>query len=772
MKKIALICLLAFSLFAIEVPLYIGSVSRPLEQDWHLTKGDILMEQVAWPNGESGLTAKFTYLPNPEGWPSAKFFIPEGMRDWRTATKLSIEVYCTVSGIVGLEVATYNDVKRMAWYNLSYPVGRHTIEVDLNSMKDWDTSNVKYIDIHASKPTKSYSLYVGDIRLEVSDPEVEAAECRAAAAAERKALAWRIKAFGDKVPPKAKVLRQRGERLPKNPSRDEVEEFQQACRSAYPALDKMIFQNHVQDGLAVLWCLPEEKVIRDTDVYAFLAEPTTEYALEVARGEAESAQLVAYAPEGLSRVRAELVGAPVNDQGVALPLEALKLCPVGYVKTTAPNYKVEYIGYWPDPILEYLDTPVAIEKERYQSWWLDVRVPETQTPGIYRGQVRFVTENGERLMPYSVQVWNFKLPAGVPYMSPVQYSLPDAFPKGQEARDAYYRALAKMLIDHRLEPDAIYESVARQNLVPTALQNLGNGSFAFNMGLIYKEVDDKFYKEIADAYRRVKEAGLEDKAFIYCFDEAPASAFPMIREALLRVREAAPGIPVYTTLYDNSFGIASNLDDVVDGWIPLTTVYGQNEKAIAEARARGKKVGWYVCCTPWAPYANFLLEYPAVGARLLMGYMNKKFKPDHFLYYQSCVWREWEVKNGEYIQKSMIGEPLAGGPLFEYPWIGESFRNFSGDGRLMYPAADGPIPTQRLKCIRDGMEDWLYMDLLEKCLSNSNMMDDTWKENATQELTVEDAMVTTLTKWTKDPTIVHEKSARIAKLLEEYFAKQ
>ena len=775
MKKfIALLCLLSLSLLAGEKLLYVNSVDRPLDQDWRLTKGDVTMEQVPWPDGESGLTAKFTYMTRPDGWPSAKYYLPAELKDWRSARRLFVEIYCTKPVHVGLVVATDTDKKTFSWTGLDYAEGRHTIEVNVTDMRDYDLSCVKYIDFFASRPTEPHDLYVGDIRLEMADPEAEAAQHKAQAKVLRNSLQWRLSAIDADLPDVLQALIAQLSTLPEIPDADAIRAFQKTAKEVYPVLDKLFFQKAVQDcGLAAFWCRPEDKVLRDAHaVHAFLTLPAAAVTLGAARGEGEGTQLVVYAPQKLNAVRAELVAAPAMADGTTLPLEAIKLAPMGYVLTENPAYPVDYIGYWPDPILEYLQTPIPVDADTYQSWWMDIQVPHDQKSGNYTGSVRITTEKGEAILPFSLTVFPFELAHGVPYFSPVQFDNMPNYPADPEERYEYRLKIGKLLIDHRLQPDEIYRGFNRDKLVETSKALLDYGAPAFNLGFVNKEMDDEYFQQIADAYQKCKEAGILDKAYIYCFDECPAAMFPMIKKTMEKVREAAPGVPIYTTIYDSSFGIASDLDELIDCWIPLTTVYGRNEQFAADARARGRKVGWYVCCSPLSPYANFLLEYPATGTRLLMGFMNRKFKPDFFLYYNACVWREWgKTENGDYFIKQLLSVPVTGGPLLEFPWIGESFRNFSGDGRLLYPAADGPIPTQRLKVIRDGLDDWMYMDLLEKCLADADKMPETWKNAAKAELLVEDELVVSLTEWTQDPALVQAKRDRIAALLNQYFTR-
>jgi hypothetical protein len=63
------------------------------------------------------------------------------------------------------------------------------------------------------------------------------------------------------------------------------------------------------------------------------------------------------------------------------------------------------------------------------------------------------------------------------------------------------------------------------------------------------------------------------------------------------------------------------------------------------------------------------------------------------------------------------------------------------------------------------------MDLLEKALATPTNMSDDWKASATQELQVEDSLVTSLSDWSKEPTPIQAKKLRIAELLDQYAQK-
>lgn len=783
MKRFLLLAgiLLSLSLLAKEVDLYVNSAANPPENAWR-TNGDefLTMEQRPWPTGESGLTVKFTYKGNArtgeEWWPSGKLYldkVPDALTDWRLVNTLLIDIYCETDEPVGLVVKTKNDPKTFNFFDTVRSKGRHTLKAEIGEMSNFDLSAIEYIDIFCSSPKTDYSVYVGDIRLDVKDLEAEASERKTRADALRGALAWRRSMARGNLPAAIKNLMSIEKFLPEPPDVDALQDFEKACRKGFPVIDRIYFMRSAENNLAARWCAAEEKVLRET--YAFLCPPTEEILLDAARGEGESAQIVAFATADLAGVKTEIEIYPVDEGGKSIPKEAFKLSPVGYVEIRNPGYNIEPLGFWPDPILEYLDTPIPVERNTYQTWWLDVNVPLDQPAGLYQGQVKLTWDNGgETTLPFSVRVRDFALPEGVPYFSPIEYFIP--YPGGENVQEERDRQMVKLILDHRLQADHIYLNINRPELVESAKFRLEHGARHFNLGFINTEVDDKLFAQIAEAYRRCKEAGIIDKAYIYCFDEQPAEKFPMMREALKRIREAAPGVPIYTTLYDSTYGVASGMEELIDGWIPLTRVYGKTSKEIAAARERGAQVGWYVCCGPLYPYANFLLEIPATGNRLLMGFMNKKFTPDCFLYYYATMWCVYEIRpDGTYQQVDYIKTPIAGGrlpTLIGDPWFAESFTNFPGDGRLLYPAKEGPVPTTRLKSIRDGMEDWLYMDMLEKAWKNPGRMSAEWRDKARKEVHVEDRLVETLTKWTTDPALVRDKKARIADLLEEYYSTQ
>ena len=802
--------LLLLPLAAEDVYLVENKAGRSPTEDWKILtahKNYVSATQAAWPDGTSGLAAKFTYKPyDPTNgssyYPSTKVYPSGDLKNWSKAKTLTIPIYCEIRSTIGIKITTDTDIgsdgnkiQKSLYASSSDAIhepGMHTLVFDLTAITDMDLSAINYIDIFAEKPTATYSIYVGDITLQIQTEEELAAERAATVQEIARGFRWRMAALAPQAPSPEKNFQPLLKLLAKDPStftdNEQVSSLQAKADELFPQLDKLLFQRQaaLHNGLGALWCLPEEKVLRES--YTFYDAPTQEYTLDAARGEGESAQLVAFATSALSGVSAKVLSQPTMADGTTIPSDAITLSPVGYVTITNPQYTVSPLGYWPDPILEYLQKPIALEKETYQSWWLDVQVPTDQKPGLYQGTVQLSSASGPSItLPFSVRVHEFSLDQGAPYFSPCCILYESEIKKiiSGDTR-TYWEAIASMLLQHRIDPAEIYFYMERSTLVDNAKWLLEHGANGFNMGFVsFREGDlvkdtstgeftgqltDTFATRITTAYNNCKEAGILDKAYIYCFDEATPDKYAAIKTALERVQELAPNVPIYTTLYDGTFGDASNLKDLIDGWIPLNTSYEKNIDNVTQARARGDKVCWYVCCSPQSPYANLLLDQPAAAHRLLMGFMAKKYSIDGFLYYRACGWVSYDANNNYAV--SSITTPVTGdSTLLSDPWIGESFRKYPGDGRLIYPGADAPLPTQRLKNMRDGMDDWMYMGLLEKALATPTNMSDEWKASATQELQVEDSLVTSLSDWSKEPAPIQAKKLRIAELLDQYAQK-
>ena len=98
--------------------------------------------------------------------------------------------------------------------------------------------------------------------------------------------------------------------------------------------------------------------------------------------------------------------------------------------------------------------------------------------------------------------------------------------------------------------------------------------------------------------------------------------------------------------------------------------------------------------------------------------MAEKLHTQGFLHYSIVRWNTFRDQTdaaGKVVrQPTDWSDYIQGGPLTNKD--GKGYGDVNGDGFLLYPGVDGPVPSQRLKLVRDGLEDYEYLQLLKYVL--------------------------------------------------------
>ncbi len=508
------------------------------------------------------------------------------------------------------------------------------------------------------------------------------------------------------------------------------------------------------------------------------AQVTNSMELSLARNERESFQVLAWAGAGMVRQVTVKAGDLATTKGRALAATNITTSLMGYVQTTTtPPYGTAYTGWWPDPILDYTNT-TDIAAGDVQSFWIRVRVPEDQPPGIYKGRLQVLVEGREAFaFKLSVRVFDFTLPRVSPLPLAVTFSPEEnALPETREVQAQWRKSpdyplnawkrhrarWAEFLSEYYLTYDSLYHRGQPDfELLQTlaARGKLGR----FNLGYYdYVPAEPggleawkaRTLPRLREAYARARELGMLPQAYIYGCDEVTEKFFPQVEQAATILKQEFPEALIMTTTYDHSFGTGSVIKSV-DAFCPLTPKFDP-EKAAA-ARGQGKQVWWYICCGPHPPHANMFIELPAIEGRILMGAMTAKYRPDGFLYYQISIW------NSEHC--------LTGGPFTN--WDPRSWTVYHGDGSWTCVGPDGtPLPTIRLENFRDGLEDYAYVKLLEQEIArveSSGRKESgrrEWLTRARACLEVPVGLVQSRTEFSHDPAQVYAFRQKVAETLE------
>ena len=477
--------------------------------------------------------------------------------------------------------------------------------------------------------------------------------------------------------------------------------------------------------------------------------------LEMAQNEYESVQIVAV---GNREATASVAVGPLTNGDYTLPSDAVCVAVVGHVKCEKPPYAADYQGWWPDPILDFQKAAKVAPHEAV-SFWLRFKTPKDAKPGIYHANVQILADGKAfASLPLALRVFDFVLPDKSPLDTATDFRdhIRQVWGKdiSQERYNQLFNQFVDKLAEYKIDFDRIYRGAKRGDpqslgLPIEALKRLRDKDMlrCFNIISVHTprectDPNDPRVQEEIDHVLNVldywtpilQKEDLLKYAYVYGYDEYPTNTFPVIAKVYKAIKAKYPNIPLATTAYDHSFGLETCLDDAVDIFTPLTPRY--NPETVARSRAKGHKIWWYICIGPPHPYANWFIEYDAIEARLLMGAMTAKYRPDGFLYYALTRW-------------PLNKKPIDGGPYTD--WNPASFQTANGDGSIFCAGPDGLLGTIRSENFRDGLEDYAYVLELEKRTGKS--------------LPVPEELVTTMQQFSRDPKLLRAYRHQLAEAI-------
>jgi hypothetical protein len=230
----------------------------------------------------------------------------------------------------------------------------------------------------------------------------------------------------------------------------------------------------------------------------------------------------------------------------------------------------------------------------------------------------------------------------------------------------------------------------------------------------------RFYREFASRARR---KGWLDRMFYYLPDEPMRRDYSTVREIASLLREADPGI---RTLATEPF--SKQLEGFVDIWCPDVTAIGDSIRLMPLAfksphkvyldwqfnpppssyrqRKTSGETAWFYTCmsAQYLDYPNLFIDSNAASHRVIP-WLAFRYGFSGLLYYN--------------VVRSYAGD--------NDPWISQYQFMANGDGNLLYPGlpelpnidTHQPIPSLRLKLLREGIEDYEYLRLYEQRADSS-----------------------------------------------------
>ena len=507
----------------------------------------------------------------------------------------------------------------------------------------------------------------------------------------------------------------------------------------------------------VVWTADSMTRVYPLDAPPAASDATRSVALELARGEAESAQVCVSAGP-----RVPASPASLRVEG-AFP-GTVRIERVGYL-ARRDGYARHPLGrssdelWFPEPLLP--SSGLTTVPGGTTGAWVTFTAARDAQPGVYAGRIVADVAGRPVSVPWRVRVRGFALPER--FGLKTAYSVMDGFLRATypQAFAARKREAWDLMLDHRLNPDDIsrttppdlddLEYAAKRgmnsfnvlNLVPPPKDPRTKWvCFADPEAVFGEACYDHFRRTLTPYVAELKRRGLDRFAYLYGFDERGAAYYERLLPLWKRLK-ADFGLPVMTTAYmfrdvtQKKLAADSPLATMTDIHVPLESVY---DRTLADAyRAQGREVWWYTCCGPTHPHCNNAsYEYPLVECRLL-GWLLRLTRADGYLFWHVNYWPE-----------GVLDEDAT----FFPDWNTYSGLHMPGDGVFLYPGRNHVLGGIRLENVRDGVEDYEWLQLAEAKAGRA----------AVERVLAEVARSTS--DFVRDPAVVRRARARLAELIE------
>jgi len=415
-------------------------------------------------------------------------------------------------------------------------------------------------------------------------------------------------------------------------------------------------------------------------------------------------------------------GSLIGPGGAAIPKESIEINRVGYVKTRKPRYPIDYVGWYPDPLMP-LDA-FGAKQGQNQPIWVGVKAPKDIPAGSYSGEITLAPGNADPVtLTLVANVWDVTLPDTTTLKTAISswYSAWSGWYGDSETSWDQRKQWFQFMLDRRINPGTIYsrDPYWDEEEIRWCVERGMNAFCAKYQGDLggntpeERAKNDEALAKWAKEYAAfLRENGWIDKGYVYGFDEVRPDRYAEVVRAYSIIKHAAPDLKTACTVVPNA-----TLNPVMDIWVPLTP-HLENRK-IWQNVDDTDEMWWYVCCGPLHPHANWFIDYSALEHRLLF-WQTYKYKVEGFLYYSMHMWRSNQVtKTGpSYIvphdDPEVLAQIDAGKRWPEVPWNTFTYDHTNGDGHLFYPGPNRTlISCQRLENIRDGIEDYELLHELE-----------------------------------------------------------
>jgi len=424
-----------------------------------------------------------------------------------------------------------------------------------------------------------------------------------------------------------------------------------------------------------------------------------------------------------------------------------------YIMLYAKSGPVGSAGTWPDalaPIREPFDMAAQYAVVKNRPLWVDIKVPAQLDPGIYSGTIT-VMQNGRAVETLNVElkVYGFSIPEKtslVTYMNISKGWMSRFYHKESSSAemDKLTQTYYDFLYEHRMEPwfndqlapkvtvngdkvevkfdDARYEYYlnklkSNRVLLETMPHDLSSLLKEKKFSSAYNAKLKSYLSQVASYFE--KHGWKKSLVFNSPIDEPNTSEeYEETREWAKLVHEAAPGVPFLATESpvsdDPEWG---NLTGLVNNF----SIHGNAlndpgvKKAIKTEQSKGGEMTWYISCDQIYPQPNYFIDAPAMDP-VMVPWITESYKMTGILYWAANFWTE-------------TPNPWLDAVTFISGYLCSDGYVLNGEGSLLYPGdfvkrytrqpdVNGPVSSIRFELLREGIEDYDYIQMLKHAGQN------------------------------------------------------
>lgn len=463
--------------------------------------------------------------------------------------------------------------------------------------------------------------------------------------------------------------------------------------------------------------------------------------LYAARGEYESFQIAMNAAQsGISIT--DVAISDLKYQQRSISQNDITLYREHYVNVTKPSpswggttVKPQGTGWYPDGLIPFVDpqtgvdlvdaeldaVPFQLQPGKNQTIWVDILVPRDAPPGDYRGTYTVNSNAGQVSGKIKLTVWNFELP--------IKPSLKSAFLLWEQ-QDINTKI---ELLKHRVMPTGGTNLEDERELIDR--WGLSSVRLPFWSGANHQTCS----MDAAPTSEEIRQEGLKHQLdlmlYVYATDEIDDC------QGLQKpLQEWSDSIHQAGVKHLAVMSPIPELYDRVDIWAVNPTRYDAAGKRITEVLRQGKEIWFYTFFVNGGNEPVWQIDFKPINHRIAQGFINQNLGLTGLLY--------WRVDT----QTDDPWNDVDTNPHPELP------QHYPGEGMLIYPGRQvgvaGSVPSMRLKWIREGVEDYEYIEILKR-----------WGDRDWAMATVRE-VGRDFRHWNQDPQVLNRARQKLGKRID------